>query len=100
MLLGQARYIQYKLANRQKLVALKHTLPKRAAYDDNEAAKLHDTAKYTAVADLLWQFINPAERQSSSLAGKALLYAKKAQHSWLNDHSQKTIMLALLPGQA
>lgn len=97
MLLGQARYIQYKSANRQKLVALKHTLPKN---DDNEAAKLHDTAKYTAVADLLWQFINPAERQSSSLAGKALLHAKKAQHSWLNDHSQKTIMLALLPGQA
>ena len=34
------------------------------------------------MADLLWPFIIPAQVYPSSIAGKALLYAKKLQHDW------------------
>lgn len=79
----EAQYMKYKAAKRQKLVALKQTLDKRAVYNENSAAALLNTAKYSDVADLLWCFIVPATGQPSSVAGKALLYAKKVQHGWL-----------------
>ena len=82
----EARYIQYKVAKRQKLVALKHTLHKRAVYDKVEAANLPATAKYTTAADMLWHFIIPAKGHPSSIAGNALLYAKTVQSGWLNEN--------------
>ncbi len=78
----EAKYIQYKANKRCKLVALKQTLDKRAVYDENSAANLLNAAKYSAVADLLWPFIIPAQGYPSSIAGKALLYAKKLWHYW------------------
>ncbi|DBA88428.1 TPA: hypothetical protein ACH3X2_004918 [Trebouxia sp. C0005] len=78
----EAKYIQYKANKRHKLVALKQTLDKRAVYDDNSAANLLNAAKYSAVGDLLWPFIVPAQDSPSSIAGKALLYAKKLWHHW------------------
>ena len=78
----EAKYIQYKANKRYKLVALKQTLDKRAVYDENSAANLLNAAKYSAVADLLWPFIVPAQGRPSSIAGTALLYAKKLWHCW------------------
>ena len=51
-------------------------------YDENSAANLLNAAKCSAVADLLWPFIVPAQSRPSSIAGKALLYAKKLWHHW------------------
>ena len=79
----EAQYLRYKAAKRQKLVALKQTLDKRVVYNENSAAALLNTAKFSDVADLLWCFIVPATGQPNNVAGKALLYAKKVQHSWL-----------------
>ncbi len=78
----EAKYLEYQANKRYKLVALKQTLDKRAVYDENSAANLLNAAKYSAVADLLWPFIVPAQGRPSSIAGKALLYAKKLWHDW------------------
>ncbi len=78
----EAKYVQYQANKRYKLVALKQTLDKRAVYDQNSAANLLNAAKYSAVADLLWPFIVPAQGCPSSIAGRALLYAKKLWHDW------------------
>ena len=78
----EAKYIQYKANKRYKLVALKQTLEKRAVYDENSAANLLNAAKYSAVADLPWPFIVPAQGRPSSIAGIALLYARKLWHNW------------------
>ena len=66
-------------------MALKQTLDKRAVYDEDSAANLLNAAKYSAVADLLWPFIVPAQGHPSSIAGTALLCAKKLWHRWSFD---------------
>ncbi len=81
----EASFIRFKKGRQHKLAALKFALDDRAVYDELSRANLVNTVKYSAVAELLWPFVVPAEGNPSSIAGKALLYASKIRHGWLHN---------------